>query len=417
MSTKPAIAQAAQAARPLQTVYPILFAVSLVHLLNDTIQAVVPAIFPILKDSLALTFTQIGLISFTINATASVLQPIIGLYTDARPKPYLLPIGMLFTLFGVAALSIAPSFWIVLLSVMLIGIGSAVFHPESSRVSYLAAGPKKGLAQSIFQFGGNIGQALAPVMAALLFVRLGQHGAIWFTIAAGAAILIQYYVAGWYGKQLAYSQVKRKSAAAKPAVTSGLSKSRVAFAITILMLLVFSKNVYIAGITNYYSFFVIDHFGLSIQQAQMVLFAFLAANVLGLVFGGMLADRYGRRNLIWFSILGTAPFALLLPYANLAFSIILLICAGFILASAFSIILVYAHELLPGKVGMVSGIFFGLAFGLGGIGAAVLGNLADATSIGFVMKCCSYLPLLGLLTVLLPSDRKLREASASVPQS
>nr|WP_138752969.1 MFS transporter [Paenibacillus sinopodophylli] len=394
----------------MKTIYPLLFAISFVHLINDTIQSVVPALFPILKDSLSLSFAQIGLISLMINLTAALLQPVVGILSDSHPKPMLLPIGMLFTLGGVAALAYASEFWIVMIAVMFIGVGSAVFHPASARVSYLASGERKGTGQSIFQFGGNIGQSLAPVMTALLFVHTGQRGVIWFALAVMIGIVIQFNVAKWYGGQLALEPSRNVRQAVKAVSELQVSTGKVIFAITILMILVFSKNVYIAAISSYYSFYAIAHFGLSVSGAQIVLFVFLAANVIGLLLGGMLADRFSRRSLIWFSILGTAPFALLLPYANLTFSIILIFFAGLILASAFSVILVYANELLPGRVGLVSGVFFGMAFGLAGIGSAVLGNLADEMGIEFVIRCTSYLPLLGMLTILLPSDRKSRSS-------
>ncbi|MBD2872521.1 MFS transporter [Paenibacillus arenilitoris] len=390
----------------VRTIFPLLFAISFVHLINDTIQSVVPALFPILKDSLALSFSQIGLISLVINVTAAVLQPVVGIFSDTHPRPMLLPIGMLFTMGGVAALAYAPDFWVVLLAVMLIGVGSAVFHPASARVSYMAAGARKGTGQSIFQFGGNIGQSLAPVMTAAIFVHTGQRGVIWFALAVTIGIVIQYIVAKWYGTQLALAPRGAGKAAAKPEAATRLPIGKIVFALAILMLLVFSKNVYIAAISSYYSFYAIEHFGLSVGSAQLVLFVFLIANVIGLLLGGVLADKFSRRSLIWFSILGTAPFALLLPYANLAFSVVLIFFAGLILASAFSVILVYANELLPGKVGLVSGVFFGMAFGLGGIGSAVLGNLADSMGIAFVIRCTSYLPLLGMLTILLPRDRE-----------
>ncbi|WP_223067925.1 MFS transporter [Paenibacillus caui] len=411
MSAKPNAAITSQS--QLYTWYPVLFAISFVHLLNDTIQSVIPALFPILKTSLALSYSQIGLISLMINLTAAVLQPVIGLYTDSRPLPKLLPAGVLFTLTGVVLLAFASGFTFVLCAVMLIGIGSAIFHPESSRVAYLAGGAKKGVAQSIFQFGGNIGQSLAPVMTALVFVYTGQRGVIWFSLLLVIAFGVQTYVSGWYSRYTARNPVDKKPSSANNLAGGGLPKGRVVFAFIVLMVLVFSKNVYMAAITSYYSFFAISHFGLSTGGAQMLLFVFLVANVLGLIIGGMLADKFSRRGLIWFSILGTAPFALALPYANLAFSIALIFFAGLIMASSFSIIMVYANELLPGKVGLVSGIFFGLAFGLGGIGSAVMGKLADATSISFVISCSSYLPLLGLFTVLLPKDEKLRELRES----
>lgn len=390
------------------TVFPILFAVSIVHLLNDAMQSAIPALFPVLKDSLSLTYGQIGWITFAMNITASVLQPVVGIYSDLRPRPYILPFGVCFTLLGVVLVAFAPSYLFILLAVTLIGIGSSVFHPESSRVAYLAAGPRRGLAQSIFQVGGNFGSSLGPLMTALIFVPLGQFSVIWFSIAALIAIGIQYRVAKWYSAQ--ELKPRTKVSLGQSPVRRSLSKAKVIAAMTILVLLVFSKNVYMVSITNFYSFFLIDGFGITKQTAQWFLFAFLASSAVGTFFGGPLADRYGRRSIIWLSILGTAPFSLLLPYANLFWSGVLVVCAGFILSSAFSIIVVYAQELMPGKVGLVSGLFFGLAFGLGGIGSAVLGHYADATSITNVMKVCAFLPLIGLLTVFLPKDKELQEA-------
>jgi MFS transporter, FSR family, fosmidomycin resistance protein len=388
------------------TVYPILFAVSIVHLLNDSMQSAISALFPILEKSLQLSYTQIGFIAFAMNITASLLQPFIGIYADARPKPYILPFGVCFTLAGVVGLSIAPNFVYIVLAVICIGIGSAVFHPESSRVAYLAAGDRRGLAQSIFQVGGNIGSSLGPIMTALIFVPLGQFGVIWFSIAALAAIGIQFYVARWYSGQ----KVRPRSPVSKQTVErkSGLlSKQQIRLAMAILIALVFSKNVYISSITSFYTFYLIKDYGVSVEQAQMYLFAFLAAAAAGTFLGGPLADRFGRKKIIWLSILGTAPFSILLPYADLFWSGVLCVFAGLVLSSAFSIIVVYAHELLPGKVGLVSGLFFGLAFGLGGLGSALLGMLADVTSIAFIMKLCAYLPLIGLLTIFLPKDKAL----------
>jgi MFS transporter, FSR family, fosmidomycin resistance protein len=389
------------------TVYSILFAISIVHLLNDSMQSSISALFPVLKDSLNLNFAQIGMIAFCMNITASVLQPLIGLYADKHPKPYILPIGVCFTLLGIIALANAPTYGFVLLAVISVGVGSAIFHPESSRVAYMAAGQKRGLAQSIFQVGGNIGSSLGPVMTAIIFIPLGQHGVIWFTFAAGTAIIIQFFVAGWYSRQ---NLLSRKIAKPNKSTNQGnlLSKRQVAFALTILMSLVFSKNVYMASITSFYSFFLMGNFGITVQHAQLFLFAFLVAAAAGTFIGGPLADRFGRRNIIWLSILGTTPFSIMLPYANMFWSGVLCICAGFVISSAFSIIVVYAQELLPGKVGLVSGLFFGLAFGLGGLGSAVLGYVADETSIAFIMKICSFLPLIGLLTVFLPKDETLR---------
>lgn len=390
-----------------RTVYAILFSISLVHLLNDAIQSVIPAIFPILHDSLQLSFTQIGWIAFTLNVTASLFQPLIGLYTDAKPKPYLLPIGVVFSLFGIVVLAYAGTFSHVIMAVILVGLGSSVLHPESSRVAFLAAGPRRGLAQSIFQTGGNIGQALAPIFTALIFVPLGQFGIIWFTFAAAAGIVVQIFVAKWYqGALVARSAVRKTASVKKP-----LPKKTVAYALGILIMLLFSKFVYVASMTGFYAFYLMDHFGVTTGKAQLIIFTLLAAGAVGTFMGGPLADRFGRRNMIWFSILGTAPFSLLLPFVNLFWSAVLCACIGFILLSGFSVIVVYAQELLPGKVGTVSGLFFGLAFGLGGIGSAVLGTLADATSIGFVIRLCAYLPLLGLFAAFLPTDKKLNMTS------
>ncbi|MCQ6561651.1 MFS transporter [Paenibacillus mendelii] len=408
MGTKLAVNQAAPiTAAASATVFPILFAISIVHLLNDTMQSTVSALFPILKDELSLSYTQIGLIALAMNLTASVLQPIIGRYADIRPMPMILPIGVCFTLVGIVGLALAPYYALILLAVTSIGIGSAIFHPESSRVAYLAAGGKRGLAQSIFQVGGNIGSSLGPIMTAVLFVHLGQFGVIWFAFAAAAAIAIQLYVARWYGAQqlILRKAVKPRAAGAAKSV---LTSNQVMWAIVVLVFLVVSKQVYMASITSYYTFYLIDDYGVSVSHAQWFLFAFLAASAAGTFLGGPMADRFGRRNIIWFSIMGTAPFSLLLPYGNLFWSGVLAVLAGFILSSAFSIIVVYAQELMPGKVGLVSGLFFGLAFGIGGLGSAALGMVADETSIAFIMKLCAFLPLLGVLAILLPKDDKVR---------
>ncbi|MEK5163875.1 MFS transporter [Paenibacillus sp. FSL R5-0527] len=393
------------------TVYSILFSVSLVHLLNDSIQSVIPAIFPVLQQSLQLSYTQIGWIAFTLNITASMFQPLIGLYTDAKPKPFLLPAGVVFSLLGMVVLAFASDFWQVILSVVLIGVGSSVLHPEASRVAHLAAGPRKGLAQSIFQTGGNVGQALAPVFTALIFVPLGQFGIIWFTLAALAAIIVQIYVARWYRGYIQGQAVKKKETLPKE---NRLPAAKVAYAIGILIMLLFSKFVYMASMTGFYAFYLIEKHGLTTGQAQVMLFVLLVAGALGTFAGGPLADRFGRRNMIWFSILGTAPFSMLLPFANPFWSAVLCFFIGFILLSGFSVIIVYAQELLPGKVGTVSGLFFGLAFGLGGLGSVVLGALADHTSITFVIQICAYLPLIGLLAAFLPTDAALRLKPAAI---
>ncbi|MFB7813428.1 MFS transporter [Paenibacillus chitinolyticus] len=397
-----------------KTIYPILLTISMMHLLNDTIQFIVPSLFPILKSSLSLNFAQIGLISLMINLTAAIMQPLIGIYTDNKAKPMMLPFGMLFTMLGVITLAYAHQFWVVMFAVMLIGLGSAIFHPESARVSFLAAGDKKGAASSIFQFGGFMGQAIAPVLTAVWFVVTGQQGLVWLSIVIAVGFFAQFYVARWYQNQLVPADAAGAKTKQSQVSPTGLSTGRIVLAITILMILVFSKNLYVAAISSYYSFFVIDRFGVTMGQAQIILFVFLAANVVGLLLGGLLADRFSRLKLIWFSILGTAPFALMLPYSNLTFSIIWIFLAGTILSSSFSVIMVYANELLPGKVGLVSGIFFGLAFGLGGVGSAILGNMADTTSIDFIIQCCAYLPLLGLLTIFLPSDKKVKKEAQQV---
>jgi FSR family fosmidomycin resistance protein-like MFS transporter len=405
-----------------RTIFSILFAISFVHLLNDTIQSVVPAIFPIIKESLLLTYTQLGLIALALNITASLLQPLIGLYSDTRPKPYLLPLGMVSTLLGVLALALAAHFWTILLSVVLIGIGSAVFHPESSRIAYLAAGNRRGLAQSIFQVGGNSGQALAPIMTALIFVPLGQFGIIWFCIAAGSAIILQTFTARWYTGQLKIHPPVPKRV--KPAVSDSdkaaekketldpARRKQVSFAIFILVLLVTTKMCYLSGMTSFYPFYLMEHRGLTIDKAQLYIFVFLVAGAIGTFMGGPLADYWGRRNVIWFSIIGALPFAFLLPYANLFWSAVLLFLIGVTIIASSSVVVVYAQELVPGKIGTVSGLFFGLSFGIGGLAAAALGALADWTSIGLVIRLCAFLPLLGLLTIFLPSDRKLREWTA-----
>jgi len=398
------------ASKATATVFPILFAISIVHLLNDTMQSTVSALFPILKEELSLTYAQIGIIALAMNLTASILQPVVGLYADKRPMPLILPIGVCFTLAGIVALALAPHYAIILLAVTAMGIGSAIFHPESSRVAYLAAGSRRGLAQSIFQVGGNIGSSLGPIMTAVLFVHLGQFGVIWFVFAAVAAIVIQAYVARWYSAQQLQPRpaAKPRAASKVAAKVASLTRKQIMWAVVILVFLVVSKNVYMASITSYYTFYLIDDYGVSVKGAQWFLFAFLAAAAAGTFFGGPMADRFGRRNIIWFSILGTAPFSILLPYADLFWTGVLAVCAGFVLSSAFSIIVVYAQELMPGKVGLVSGLFFGLAFGIGGLGSAVLGWIADATSIAFIMKVCAYLPLLGILAILLPKDERVQ---------
>lgn len=387
-----------------QTVFPILFAISFSHLLNDTIQSIIPAIYPQLKDAFSLNFVQIGLITLTFQLTASLLQPLVGLYTDKKPQPFSLATGMTFTLTGLVLLASVESFHGVLLSVALIGVGSSVFHPEASKVAYMAAGHRRGLAQSIFQVGGNAGSAIGPLLAAFIILPHGRHSISWFSIIALLAIFVLWRVGLWYSASYLHIAKKTRSAA----IPHQLSKNKVTGSIVILLLLIFSKYFYMAGISSYFTFYVIDKFGVSIQQSQIYLFVFLAAVAAGTLAGGPIGDRIGRKYVIWGSILGVAPFSLALPYANLFWTGILIFIIGVILASAFSAILVYAQELLPGKVGMVSGLFFGFAFGMGGIGSALLGKLADITSIEYVYKVCSFLPLIGLLTGFLP-DLKQRK--------
>jgi FSR family fosmidomycin resistance protein-like MFS transporter len=382
------------------TVYSILFTISFSHLLNDMMQSVIPAIYPLLKDSYHLSFTQIGLITFTFQLTASLLQPFVGHFTDKTPRPYSLAIGMGFTLTGLISLALAHNFATILISVSLIGMGSSVFHPESSRVAHLASGGKKGLAQSIFQLGGNAGSAIGPLLAALIVMPYGQFHIIWFGLVAILGIIVLVRVGSWYKGHL---ELRKKNKAAAPVVHSHLPKSRVIASLAILLVLIFSKYFYMASMSSYFTFYLIDKFHLSVQQSQIHLFIFLASVAVGTLLGGPLGDRFGRKYIIWISILGVAPFTLLLPYANLFWTGVLSVIIGFILASAFSAILVYATELVPGKVGMIAGLFFGFAFGMGGLGSAVLGKLADITSVGYVFKVCAFLPLLGIITGFLPN--------------
>ncbi len=383
------------------TVFAALAAISFSHFLNDMIQSLLPAIYPLLKESFALDFGQIGLITLAFQLTASLLQPVVGIVTDRRPAPYSLAIGMGFTLVGLLLLSVAPSYHILILGAALVGMGSSVFHPESSRVARMASGGRYGLAQSIFQVGGNAGTALGPLLAALIVVPRGQASIAWFSAAALLGMLVLWNVGGWYRRRLAELALPRGRAAAHHDVH--LSRARIAFAIGILAMLVFSKYFYLASITSYYTFYLIHRFSLSVQEAQIYLFVFLFAVAAGTVIGGPVGDRIGRKLVIWVSILGVLPFTLALPYANLFWTAALSIVIGVVLASAFSAIVVFAHGLLPGRIGMVSGLFFGFAFGMGGIGAALLGELADQTSIEFVYRVCSFLPAVGLLTAFLPN--------------
>ncbi|SNT08333.1 MFS transporter, FSR family, fosmidomycin resistance protein [Noviherbaspirillum humi] len=391
-------AAGAQKAKPT---FGILGAISCAHMVNDMMQSLILALYPILKTGLSLSFAQVGLITLTYQLTASLLQPMVGLITDRRPRPYSLPFGMLSTLVGLLLLSMAPSLGIVLLAAACIGIGSSIFHPESSRIARLASGGQHGFAQSMFQVGGNLGTAIGPLLAAAVIVPHGQRSVAWFGLVAllGVGLLLQ--VSRWYARHHAGQPAGRKQAAASP-----YPRKVVIGAIAVLLVLIFSKYFYMAGLSSFYTFYLMEHFGLSVQNAQMHLFYFLFASAVGTVLGGPVGDRIGRKPVIWISILGVAPFALLLPHANLFWTTALTIMIGLVLSSAFSAILVYAQELMPGKVGTVSGLFFGFAFGMGGLGAAVLGLFADRTSIGFVYQTIAYLPLLGLAAVLLPKGRQ-----------
>ncbi|MGI8988863.1 MAG: MFS transporter [Bryobacteraceae bacterium] len=386
-----------------KTVFTILAAISFCHFLNDMVQSLLPATYPLLKSSFHLDFSQVGLITLTNQLTASLLQPLIGLYTDRRPMPYSLTIGMGFTLTGLLILSTAATFPTLLIAAALVGIGSAVFHPESSRVARMASGGQHGLAQSLFQVGGNAGSALGPLLAAFIVLPRGQSSIAWFSSAALLGMIVLVNVGAWSRKNRA---AKAKSRALHADERPPLSAKRIAFSIAILMALIFSKYFYLASLTSYYIFYLMGNFHVSVKNAQVHLFVFLGAVAAGTIIGGPIGDRIGRKYVIWCSIVGVLPFTLLLPYASLFWTGILTVFIGVILASAFSAILVYAQELLPGNVGMISGLFFGFAFGMGGIGAAFLGNLADRAGLNFVYRICSFLPAIGLLTGFLPNLEK-----------
>jgi FSR family fosmidomycin resistance protein-like MFS transporter len=380
-----------------RTAFRVLGAISVCHLLNDMLQSVVPAVYPILKESYRLDFTQIGAITLVSQLTASLLQPVVGLYTDRRPTPYSLPVGMTFTFAGLLMLAAAPGYGAILLAVGCIGIGSSVFHPESSRVARMASGGQHGLAQSLFQVGGNAGSALGPLLAAFVVLPAGQRSIAWFSAAALLAIAILTRVGKWYKS---HPLTVARHAAAPP--RAPLDRKRVAAAMLVLIALIFSKYFYLVSISSYYTFFLIQRFQVSVRAAQLHLFVFLGAVALGTIVGGPVGDRIGRKYVIWCSILGVLPFTLILPYASLFWTGPLVAVIGFVLASAFSAILVYAQELVPGRIGTISGLFFGLAFGMAGIGAALLGRLADATSIEFVYRVCAFLPAVGVLAAFLP---------------
>ena len=389
------------------TAFTVILAVSFGHFINDIMQSLLSAIYPLLKDNYSLDFWQIGLLTFTFQVTASLLQPVVGIITDKRPMPFSLPWGMASSLVGLVVLAYAGHYWLLLAGASLIGIGSAIFHPESSRIARLASGGKHGLAQSLFQVGGNAGQAMGPLLAAFIVVPFGQTSIAWFAVGSLVGIIVLWQVGNWYVRLRARS-------AARPAAghVSPFSRNRVAWALVILTVLVLSKNAYIASLSSYYTFYTIQKFGVSVQMSQVLLFLFLGASALGILLGGPFGDRYGQKAMIWFSIVGVLPFTLALPYANLEWTIVLTILIGLILSSAFSNIVVFAQELVPGRVGMVAGIFFGFAFGMGGIAAALLGVVADHKGIDFVYRICSYLPLLGLLTIFLPNMKQARRLAA-----
>ena len=407
-SDAPIIDTAVESSSVEKTAYPILFAIAFAHLLNDLIQAVIPAVYPILKENLDLSFTQIGLITLSYQLAASILQPLIGLYTDKHPKPFSQIFGMFFSIAGIVTLSYADSFQLILMSVVFVGIGSSIFHPESSRISFLASGGKRGLAQSIFQLGGNAGTALGPLLVALIVVPNSQRYIVWFIGAGIIGIAVLTKIAFWYKNHL-LSVAKKKPVIVMP----DLTQRQVFMSVVILMVLIFSKFFYTASMSSYFTFYLIEKFNVSIQDSQFYLVLFLAAGAIGTLIGGPLGDKFGRKYVIWFSVLGVAPFTLLLPYADLFWTSILSVIIGVILSSAFPAILVYAQELLPKKLGMVSGLFYGFAFGMGGLGSALLGNLADHTSIEYVYQLCAYLPLIGLVAVFLPNLKKKKEKASA----
>ena len=384
------------------TVYSMLIICGISHFLNDMIQSIIPSIYPILKDKFDFSFAQIGIITLIFQMTSSILQPFTGLYADKHPRPYALSIGMCFTLVGLLVLAFAENYLLILLSVSVVGLGSSIFHPTASRVAQLASGGKKSLAQSIFQVGGNGGSALGPLLAAAIILPFGQHSISFFALAALLAAIIMVRLGSWYKARMVYAT---KHPQKTVGINTNISKRAKYGALAILIMLVFSKYFYTSCITSYFTFFLIDKFGISVGASQLCLFVFLAAFAIGTVAGGLLGDKFGRKYVIWFSILGSAPFALIMPYANFAWTIVCTFLSGLIIASAFSSIVVYATDLMPDKVGLIAGIFFGLMFGLGGLGSAFFGWLADKTSIEFIFQVSSYLPLLGIIAGFLPNTQ------------
>lgn len=388
------------------TVYSILIICGISHFLNDMIQSIIPSIYPIIKDKFGFSFAQIGIITLMFQMASSILQPFTGLYADKHPRPYALSVGMCFTLIGLLMLAFSENYLLILLSVSIVGLGSSVFHPTASRVAQLASGGRKSLAQSIFQVGGNGGSAIGPLLAALIILPFGQHAISWFALAALLAALIMIRLGAWYKARLVYVVTHPQK---NVALNNDISKRAKYGALFILVLLIFSKYFYTSCITSYFTFFLIDKFGISVQASQLCLFVFLAAFAIGTVAGGMLGDKFGRKYVIWFSILGAAPFALIMPFANLFWTLVCTFLSGLIIASAFSSIVVYATDLMPDKVGLIAGIFFGLMFGLGGLGSAFFGWLADKTSIEFIFQVSAFLPLLGIIAGFLPNTQKKRK--------
>ena len=400
-------ADGAQKARPA---LGILWAISTSHMVNDMMQSLILGMYPILKGEFSLSFAQIGLISLTYQLTASLLQPLVGLFTDRRPQQHALPLGMTSTLIGLVLLGYAPTFGVVLLAAAFVGLGSAIFHPESSRIARLASGGRHGFAQSVFQVGGNLGTAIGPLLAAVVIGPFGQRSVAWFGLAALLGIVLLLQVSRWYATHHLATTDRRK-----PAVAVAPHPRKVVIgAVAVLLLLIFSKYFYLAGLSSFYTFYLMDRFGVTVRHSQLLLFVFLVASALGTVLGGPVGDRIGRKPVIWVSILGVAPFALLLPHASLFWTVALTLVIGLVLSSAFSAILVYAQELIPGKIGMVSGLFFGFAFGMGGLGAAVLGVVADRTSIAYVYHAIAYLPLLGIVAAFLPNAARGRSPGSRV---
>lgn len=392
------------------TTYKILMLLGVCHLLNDSLQSVVPAMFPILEKSMGLSYTQLGLIAFSLNIVAALLQPVFGMISDKKPRPYTLPLALTFTMIGVTGLTFAPRLELIMLSVALMGLGSAIFHPEASKVAFWASGPKRGLGQSIYQVGGNTGQALAPLITAAILVPLGQRGASWFILVAALAVTLLYYISVWYRVKLAAVNNLVKNKKISSAFTPASSYPKAAWvALVFVLLLIFARSWYISGMTNYYAFFAIEKYALSIKESQIFTFTFLLTGAAGTLFGGPLADRFGKKKMIFMSLLGSTPITLLIPYAPSSIALFLLAVSGFILMTSFSVTVVYAQELFPGKIGTMAGLTVGFAFGMGAIGSIWLGHLADTLGLTATMTMIGFLPLLGILATFLPSDQKLKE--------